>query len=226
MMSKRWFVMVIGVILLPMAANAAIIYEGSRTSPAGQGVYAYPPTGPWDNGGFKIEWTITQKNPGDWWDYVYKITTSRKELSHWILEVSQTFSSDQIKDIKINGTPAGVEGPKKYDSGLGNPGMPGGGIWGIKFDALSGYENTFSFSSKRRPVWGDFYAKDGVIASASVYAYNAGFGTDPVAGTTDFTPWILTPDTAADLQEIPEAGTLALCGLGCLGLLVMGRRRK
>lgn len=63
-------------------------------------------------------------------------------------------------------------------------------------------------------------------------AWNAGL--DPANGfvlnlnTTDFMPWIPTPDTengGPPQEVIPEPGTMVLVGLGLLGLIGKRSRR-
>jgi hypothetical protein len=116
-----------------------------------------------------------------------------------------------------------------FDGGNSNPGMPNppGYIYGFKWEAPNEdlYPDepdwlvmTFSFDSTKDPVWGDFYAKDGMDGDAWTYAYNIGFGEDP---SDDFKNWIARPDGAS----VPEPGTMFLLGAGIIGIALFSRNK-
>lgn len=216
-------------IMLPLSVSADPI-TGSRSTPG-------PPSTPdgvvaadgWDenNGGFKIEWLIALSSDGTYYDYTYTIsdedgtTPIAPGLSHWILEVTPGIGIGSFSDIDVDpeGNPP-VEGPKTwYAKTQPNPDMPYD-IYGIKFDV----GNTVTFTSTQRPVWGDFYAKDGRHSGIWATAWNAGFGSDPDPDDPDFegfTPWIPTPDGV-----IPEPSTILLVTLSFVGITALGIRKK
>jgi hypothetical protein len=192
-------------------------WYGSRS--VGSGVTA---AGEWATSGFNVRWAIDPA-PGGLLRYQYWFTNDagapltanvKAGLSHWIFEVSPDFGTAVFIPDGW-----GYEGPKDWTEATGNPGMPAAGVFGIKPSIDGGY---YSFLTNRKPIWGDFYAKDG----GGVYAYNTGFGTEPAAGGP-FTNWIAVPDTDT-FTRIPEPGTLGLVGGGLLGMgwLVRRRRRK
>ena len=219
----------IGVLILALWAPAVQAYylelTGSRASGgAGQlittGAFSLG-EGKHDNG-FQIAWHITGTSPGAALHYEYTISGGDggalgKTLSHWILEVSNPSSrSDFFNFSGIQEPCSGQYEPATWEPKQGSRGQPGP-LYGIKFNSDEDYDKagsriyTFSFDTWRLPVWGDFYAK----GSNGVYAYNAGFGTDPDPLTTDFNPWIMAPgaNTAA-----PLPGSLLLLGSGLAGL--------
>lgn len=213
---------------LPVSADPIFVegddLSGSRTTPDASGVVA---NDGWvdDQGGFKIVWDIDPSSDESYWNYSYTLSdkdgsTLDPGLSHWILEVTEGVGIGSFSDIYVNpeGDPP-VEGPKMwYADTQPNPDMPYD-IYGIKFDV----GNTVTFTSTQRPVWGDFYAKDGRHGEDQIWAtaWNTGFGTDPNLSTTDFTPWIPTPDGV-----IPEPSTILLVTLSFVGITALGIRKK
>jgi hypothetical protein len=208
-------------------------YTGSRSSATDGGIFA---TGQWADGGITLSWDIAEA--GGLFTYVYTFggtAIDEKDLSHWLLEVSDTFTADNILD----GSDASLVDPTTYNSGgpgASNPGLPGA-IYAVKFDSgTEGGNFTYTIVTDRAPMWGSFYAKDGVVGGpppggqADVYAYNTGFGTYPIEGATDFLAWIAVPNTLGtppgDDPVIPEPGTLALFGTGLLGLGFWRHRRQ
>ena len=214
-------------VLLPSLSFAVpvVIDTGSRTTFPGEGLVG---THEWDNGGFVIQWEISFDDDTDLFAYQYTFLDDdspvlNPALSHWIFEVSPNFTANDISGANFT-----IEGPGTFDenSSNGNPGIPGS-IFGIKADTgTEDVDGVYTFLSTRAPMWGDFYAKDGggTDPATAVFAYNVGFGTDPAAGTTDFTNWIRVPDTTGGggQGDAPEPAMVLLLGGA---LLALYRRR-
>jgi len=212
---------------------------GSRSTADSDGVFG---SGKWAHGegGLKIDWTILQPGDSDntaypgLYQYTYNITDAvgdslyaDPEVSHWILETSEFVTPENWLNYFV--FPQGVVPGEDVhfgdwnggDTGNSNPGIPGP-LHGIKFDMGQPSTIDYLFWSTQRPVYGDFYAKDGV---GPTYAYNTGFGDDPLDVTDgDYTNWIATPDTEPGLI-IPEPG-LSVLALGALLVGAFARRRQ
>jgi len=218
---------VVAALLLPAAAGA---FTGQLWSTS-SGILG---TGSWITPGPAwIEWNVTQ-NPDDSWLYSYDFHHPESATSHFILEVSESFTVDDI--IRMQGNYSGYE-LKEHLSGPGNPNMPGS-IYGIKFDNAWGVDSHFELTTMRTPVWGDFYAKGGATPSRFLKtaprrpvhctAWNAGFDlADPVVpaadGSMEF--HLLVPDTN-EPPPVPEPSTMLLMSSGLLGMAYVWRRRK
>jgi hypothetical protein len=202
------------VLAVGFSASAGLV--GSISTPVG-----LTANGDWLSDGFRVAWDISSNGDGTW-SYHYDLTkpfdaSLRKDVSYFILQVSDNFTS---RDISGGWVPGWYQG--------GNPSSPGipGPIWGIKVELND--NNSFSFDSTRAPMWGDFYAKGGTSESGTVWndVYNSDFGV-PVSNPNDYdqTPVdgqqrplykVLVPDT------IPEPPTMIVLGLGS----VLLRKRK
>lgn len=94
------------------------------------------------------------------------------------------------------------------------------------------------FNSKRLPIWGDFYLKDGTQEKEDVYAYNLGFN-DPDTDPDPIGPiWlnmngdltdvhIAVPDTddTGEPPIVPEPATwLLLISTAAVGAITRRRR--
>jgi hypothetical protein len=195
----------------------------------------------WDSELTRLAWKVTYDDSMApyVWQYRYELIVPEKDISHFILEVSDQFTLENLDNV--NGGVVSEDGVKRYDSetdGNSNPLLPGE-INGIKF--LEPYEIDskhviLTFSSNRDPVWGDFYAKDGVNQEEKgkkppVVLYNTGFvenDTDPSAPLPEpnnepanYYDHLLVPDTTS---FTPEPTLLTLLGMGGLGLLRKKRR--
>ena len=232
-----------GLLLAVMAGGAYGLptqYTGTLTGNGG-GLFA---TGLWDSTITNLTWTVSFDVNGvtvpGYWHYDYTFATPTicgvtKNISHYIIEVSPTFTSDDLKHSTWGDTEVQVYGPNLQ--GKSDPDMPSN-MNGIKFDNINQQTLRVQFDSLRAPVWGDFYAKDGTQkidahTHIDVYAYNLGFtnpDTDPLVGpsggSVDY--HLLVPDTFnfGDGGEVPEPVTCAALCLSFGGLAGYIRRRR
>jgi len=230
MMARRLCVVLLLAAMLTIPSVAAA-YVGSLLSTTG----GIDGTGNWitDPAGMSFEWDVTQ-NADNSWHYSYVFTHPVGETSHFILEVSDNFTANDI--FNLQGDVGNVEIGEFGVDDPSNPGIPGN-MYGIKFEDAAGLVTAFSFDSFRVPVWQDFYAKDGVAGefadvgprgSITNAAWNTGFSLyddDPTApaqdGSIDY--HVLAPDSVTD--PVPEPTTLLLLGSGLLGSVAVFRRR-
>lgn len=187
---------------------------GGRTSPTASGVDA---TQQWDNGGFTIDWDISQGDD-DLWTYIYTVTGETKGLSHLILEVTEDNNPFNI----YNGTSIPYEGPQKWSLSTSDPLMPNP-IYGVKFD-FGGTAVTYTMITDRAPVYGVFYTKDGKDEGVDVVAWSnalnsSDYKTNEGLTTTDF---IVRPD---GITSIPDPAAIFLLGSACLIGFAATRRR-
>ena len=198
---------VVAMLVVGLNANASLVDSISTTD-------ELTASGDWFTDGFTVAWDISPNGDGTW-HYVYEFTKSddtplTKDVSHFIIQVSENFTSDDISGGLI---------PDWYGEGPSNPGIPGS-IWGVKVD-FGG--NSFSFDSTRAPMWGDFYAKDGEASTGDIknYVYNSDFGEE-VANVNNYNAPSALDDSGGILHKIlvpdtiPEPATMVLLGLGSL----------
>lgn len=205
--------------LLAMGPATGVAYVGSLSSVD----YGILGGGSWITPGPTIlGWSVVFE-PTLWaWRYSYDLSHPGGETSHFILEVSETFT---IEDILWAEGEFGNVLVDWFQPDGSNPGMPDP-IYGIKFDETYDTDTHLEFLTRRSPVWGDFYAKDGKQAGLWAYAYNAGFSlTDPVGPPQDgsLLNHLLVPDT---LTPVPEPSTLLLLGAGLAGGALVWRKRR
>jgi hypothetical protein len=246
-------------VALMLASGARADLTGTRmtsgtVSPNTQLVWN-PAAGGWDNGGFKIQWTISADpsktavvggNTYQIYDYTYDVITpnngsaaSGNQLSHILLGLSTsvtvaTASNDpELNNLFNMSYAAGTFDTPATSSGNSNDGLPSN-FWSIKFTRsdANAFDNKITFESLHAPVWGNFYARDGGgSGSSTVYAYNKDFSTAPsnpndVTNDAGYQGYILTPDTTTLVVSVPEPSTLAIAGVGALGFGAHAWRRR
>jgi len=202
------------------------VYTGSLSVENG-GLTAY---GSWDSPSTALSWMVDNVTTSGKWHYSYSLFVNVKDISHMIIEASNgenpftaanlfspvSYPAGWIKSIEIqNFSPDGS-----------TPYMPED-LYGIKFDSeMDSTVITVSFDSDRRPVWGDFYAKDGfTICDEWNVVYNTGFTIgdfDPLAPAAcgSFQNHLLVPDS-----YIPAPGALILVSIGTAITGALRKRR-
>jgi hypothetical protein len=227
-------------------AAGATSWTGSLSGPSSSGITG---TGEWAASPYSsISWTVSENLSEGvvWsWHYAYTLTVPTTEdsgsISHFIIEATpDTFTEDSFFNatwlFNDEPSPATIEvgyiEAQNQGSGSGNPGIPES-LWGVRFNCgdrtgeyTEPYTMTIEFDSWHRPVWGDFYAKDGSTGEVWDAIWNVGFGSpdsDPDAavadGSVDF--HILVPD-----GRIPEPAAMIFFGTGLVGVLGYVTRRR
>jgi len=228
MRSKKiiFCLLLIGMMILGGAEKGACVtYVGSLTG-GGGGIDA---TAQWNSTSTTFAWTV--KDVGAvggsiLWQYDYTFTVPDKNISHLLLEVTDPAA---FTDFRVLTLSPSNDSPKNFTPGDGNsnPNMPGN-LYGLKYEVTNTNTYTFSFTTLRSPVWGDFYAKDGKSGGPGggidVTAWNTGFlNTDPLDapkdGSVDY--HILRPD---GYTPVPIPAAFWLLGTGLLGLVWLRRK--
>jgi hypothetical protein len=239
------FLIVAAVMMMPLAASADLLnvdLSGSRSTPSTGGVVASDGWMAGDNGGFTISWEITTVGNNFLYQYTFtnfdETSPTTPGISHLLLEVSDNFMPADIWGATINGISVTAVGPTTFvgtnipattpGDNNGNPNLPAN-LFGIKLElpAMDPSPDpiTFSFTSTRAPMWGDFYVKDGKQDGVIATAWNTAIGTDPGVNTIDFTGWIAVPNTVTGVG-VPVPPTVWLMGSGLIGVGLLGWRRK
>jgi hypothetical protein len=220
------------VMFVPLAVSSPIIYDSGILTIENGGLVA---TAGWNNSSTFFDWTVTDTGLTDAngyiiWQYDYEFKVPRKDISHLILQVSNTASSNDFTFAAYDPSKQTLDTYSSTSQGNSNPGMPDA-MYGIKFESGSnGLDYVISFTTWRSPVWGDFYAKDGKDRGVDVYAYNAGFTSgDQDLGKAHFD--ILVPDTKGTTPDpgptpVPEPSSLILIGSGIIALGLASRRKS
>ena len=200
----------------PIFGTAAPL-TGTRTESSGEivtgGGYST------DSGDFTLDWTVTQN--GGLFTYTYDLSGyTTPAISHLIISLSDGCSLDTacITDASSTITFDVFSGTGQGNS---NPGFPAGtSISGVKFNSGSENSTTYTFTSDRAPVYGDFYLKGG----SGPFAYNSGLTN---SASSDQLAFVARPDTSGSIgtqAAVPEPGSLLLFGGGAV-LLALGRLR-
>ncbi|HPD16896.1 MAG TPA: PEP-CTERM sorting domain-containing protein [Planctomycetota bacterium] len=204
------------------------------------------PSDGWSLRTVALHWSVSLETPTSAWHYAYSFEVSGTSygISHFILETSPSFTNteENFRNF-VCSSPANLTFGWQES---GSPGLPEPLI-GIRIEPLnSPMVLTWSFDSNKQPVWGDFYAKDGLGMDPAVanYAFNVGFGSpdyDPsievyepqsVSGSSPevLRTHILRPDTEpGPLVTIPEPLSMAFLGsalAGVVGWRVRSRRKE
>jgi hypothetical protein len=205
---------------LPTASQAFVGYLSS----ADGGILG---NGNWIAGGTtRLDWIVTQ-NADQTWHYDYTFSHPTGATSHLLFEVSRTFTSANISNATGDFRSLGVDW--FGSEGGSNPLIPES-LYAVKFDGALGTTTHVAFDSDRRPMWGDFYSKDG---NAGGYgqnaAWNAGFlvnDTDPSDPAADGSigNHLLVPDTVT--TPIPEPTSILLLGGGLIGAAAARKRKR
>ena len=209
------------VLLMAFAISASAGVIGSGTLNFSDTISA---TQQWASTSTQLTWEVS-KTAGSPYHYEYTFTVPAKSISHMIIEVSDTFTSDNLLNFGwSSNSVSDVDyeiGDYSSSNGKSNPNMPSL-MRGIKIGptAMEGkdvLDLTVWFDSYRVPVIGDFYAKSG----KDVTAWNTGFGSPDSDLTTN--NHILRPDT---VSVVPEPSSIVVLGMSLLSLGGMLKLKK
>ena len=236
-------------LMITSTAFALTSYSGSLSTATG----GLSGSGAWYSPGVStLGWTVSQDAAGDPWVYCYTLTVPdlpggiSGQISHMTMEASSTpgleFTMDDLisywsdPSTWIDEVEVGEFEPSDPTNpgGGSNPHMPGT-IYGIKFDAaMDTYVATLWLETLRKPVWGDFYAKDGKsVEDTNEYnaIWNTGFlAVDPPDppdnGSIDY--HLLVPDTengggGGGIIPEPLTGIALVMAVGSLASYVRKR---
>ena len=171
---------------------------------------------------FYISWDISYDSNAALWHYEYNLASQDKDISLFILEVSPTAQSDDIMNIFVDGSPANIYGPELWKK-AGNHTIPNP-IYGVKFD-YGGSSVSYAFDSTLDPVWGNYYAKDGVDGGDQVKAYNNALAMDDFESDNPL-DFIVRPNGEYTVPHAPEpvSSILFITGGAMLGFRRLRKR--
>jgi hypothetical protein len=191
-------------------------------------------TGYWT--GFTISWDINNVSLDNMitvWSYSYTLSAAKKDISHFILELTDGTSQEDFLTIYINGeaTDFGnvIEGPQIWDGtqGTGSPGWPEStDLNGIKFDS-GGNPVTYSFTMYNEPVWGNFYANSGKDKGEWVFIHNNALGIKDFESDNPM-DFIVRPNIRNSMPVVPEptSSILFIVGGATFAYRCYKRKRK
>ncbi|NMC74020.1 MAG: hypothetical protein GYA56_06655 [Geobacteraceae bacterium] len=199
--------------------DATAELQGSRTSGAGGGVTAMDG---WKNGNLTLSWFISRNADNGLWTYTYRLETTKKDPSHFILETTRSETPLAI----LAGSSPNIEGPRTWSMSGSNPQMPND-IFGIKFD-FGGNPVTYTLVTDRSPVYGVFYTKDGNSGGEWAVAWSNAlnfpeYRSNPYLTSLDF---IVRPDGEAQPSAVPLPAALWPFASGIVGLVALRQRNK
>jgi hypothetical protein len=177
---------------------------------------------------FSISWDISYDLDAMIWHYEYNLSVTKKDISHFILEVSDSAQQTDFMNITINGSSASVEDPNTWTS-AGNQALPNS-FYGIKFNE-GGSSVTYSFDSTNDPVWGNYYVKGGVDnvngVKQQMNAYNNAFAMSGFDSNNEL-DFIVRPNGGHTPPIVPEpvSSTLFIIGGAALGFRSFKKRAK
>jgi hypothetical protein len=180
---------------------------------------------------FSIEWNVTQDFNTMLWTYEYTLSAARKDISHFILEITDGAAGDDFTDFSINSNHVSylnhIEAPRRWGHNPSNPGYPAAtDIYGIKFNT-GGSTVTYSFTTANDPVWGNFYAKSGKDKGQWIYAYNNALAIEGFNSNNKL-DFIVRPDGGGTPPVVPEPVSylLFIVGAAALSGKVYLKRKK
>jgi hypothetical protein len=184
---------------------------------------------------FSISWNVSQDITSDLWTYEYTLSATSKDVSHFIIEVSDGAAQDDFSQVFASGIPLSfgdedsiLEGPAFWglNQGNSNPGYPSSSeIYGIKFN-VGGLSSTYQLTTNRSPVWGNFYTNGGKDKDSGlfVHAYNSALAINSY-DSDEKIDFIVRPNGTPIVPE-PGSAILFLTGSAALGFSFVIKQKK
>lgn len=242
-MTIRKMGIVVCLLLGVQASFAATSYTGSLSTDGSDPGLVGVAGSQWATG-VNFSWLVSWVAAANVWQYYYTLETSEKDISHALIETSDFFDLNRIASGSVaqSSSERVVGSTQSYSQwiasnsvswtsttaesddwgsaqGDSNPLIPGT-LHGLKFTPSSDTtSHSFTFMTDVQPVWGDFYAKDGVTKTATGQkidnaVWNSGFAPVFVAAHEELDPETLesiwVPDFYGDIDPAtaPTDGSL------------------